>query len=192
MTYNDVFLRRNILLNIPLVFEGNKLPKSTAASVMLLRVAYQNKVDEFIKFLEETKKGFKKEGFDERAQAVSQMEEIDRRKKAADEWKEGNEGEKPTMPTTEELEKAEKTKETLEEFNKEKKELEEQIQEAQNKKAAETVKIENGSLSKAELADIYDMLGADGDIDYSVPNQVEKVKVPKEWLLNMIATNLVG
>ena len=192
MTYNDVFLRRNILLNIPLVFEGNKLPKSTAASVMLLRVAYQNKVDEFIKFLEEAKKGFKKEGFDERAQAVSQMEEIDRRKKAADEWKEGNEGEKPTMPTAEELEKAEKTRETLEEFNNEKKELEEQIQEAQNKKASETVKMENGSLSKEELADIYDMLGADGDIDYSVPNQVEKVKVPKEWLLSMIATNLVG
>ena len=44
MTYNDIFFRNNIVANIPLVYEGRKLGKSEAASVMLVRVAYANKV----------------------------------------------------------------------------------------------------------------------------------------------------
>lgn len=190
MTYNDVFLRRNILLNIPLVLNGNKLPKSTAASVMLLRVSYNNKVDEFIKFIDDVKKGLKKEGFDEREQSVLRMEDVDRRKKAFEEWKEGD-GEKPSMPTKEELEKAEETRKTLDDFNAEKKELEGQISEAQNKKALEEVDMKNGKLTKDELADIYEVIGVDGEIDYFVPGQKDKAKVPKEWFLNMIASNLV-
>ena len=47
MTYEEAFYKRVILANIPLVYEGRKLPKSETASVMLMRVAYNKIVDEF-------------------------------------------------------------------------------------------------------------------------------------------------
>lgn len=191
MTYNDVFLRRNLLLNIPLSKDGNKLPKSTAASLMLLRVSYQRKVDEFIKILEDVQKEFKKEGYDERARAVSEMRNIDERRKKTESWKEGDEGEKPQMPSKEELEKAEETRKTLKAFEEEQKELNEHVSEAQDKHAKDEVDMGNNKFTKEEFADIYEIIGADGNMDYAIPNQPDKMKVPCEWFLNMVATHLV-
>lgn len=190
MTYNDIFNRRNILVNIPLALDGNRLPKQTAASVMLLRVAYQNKVDEFVKFIQDVQRGLKKEGFDERAQAVAEMKGIDERRRKAEEW--DGEGEQPVMPSKEELERADKTRETLADFEAERRELEDATLEAQRKKAEEKVDMKNGTLTRQELADIYDLLGAEGDIAYSVPGMSEPTTVPCEWLLGLIASNLVA
>lgn len=191
MTYNDVFLRRNILINIPLVNNGVKLPKSTAASVMLLRVAYQQKVDEFIKIIEDVQKGFKKDGYEERARNVAEMRDIDEREKKAKSWKESDGGERPKMPSKEELEKAENTRKTLVDFEEEQKELIEHTQEAQDKHSKDTVDMKNCTLTKSELADIYEVIGADGEMEYSVPNQTDNFKVSCEWFLGMIATHLV-
>lgn len=191
LTYNDLFNKRAVLQNIPLVLEGRKLPKETAASVMLLKVQYQHKVDDFVKILDDVKKGLKKEGFDDRAQAVEEMKRIDERRAKAEAWKEGDEGEKPQMPSQKELDKAEQTRSTLEEFEKEKKELEEALQEAQEKKAKETVNFKNCMLSKENLADIYDLVGADGEIEYTIPGVSYTHKIPKEMFLNMVAFNLV-
>lgn len=197
MTYNDVFLRSNIASNIPLVFEGRKLPKAETASVMLLRVAYSGKVEEYQKCLEEVLKGLKKEGFDDRARAVAEMESVDARAKAAKEWKKGDTdkdgkpAEKPEMPTAEELEKAEKTRETVEEFEKEKKELEEAYMEAQQKKSEEKVDFKNGTLTRAEFEEICELIGTEGDIEVRGFSDTP-VKLPKEQFLGMVASKLVG
>lgn len=196
MTYNDVFFRSNIASNIPLVLEGRKLPKAETASVMLLRVAYSAKVEEYQKCLEEVLKGLKKEGFDDRARAVAEMESVDARAKAAKEWKKGKTDkdgkpvEKPEMPTQEELDKAEKTRETVEEFEKEKKELEEAYAEAQRKKSEEKVEIKNGTLSRAEYAEICEMIGSEGEIEIRGFSD-HPVNIPKEQFLGMIASKLV-
>lgn len=189
MKYNEVVANRNILVNIPLAFEGRKLPKETAASVMLLRVAYQQKVDEFVKTLDEVKKGLKKDGFDERARAVAEMEDVDKRKKASEEW--DGEGERPAMPTDEELKKAEETRATLEDFGKEKKELEEALAEANRKKLEEDAG-NMGKLTKDELADLYELLGSEGVFNFVLPGGDVPMVVGREELLAWVAVNLVG
>ena len=97
MTYEEFFMNRAILNNIPLVFEGRRLGKSEVASVMLMRVAYNKKTEEFNKCMEDVLKGLKKEGFDERAQAIAAMEDVDRRKKASEEWQVGAKDEPGTQ-----------------------------------------------------------------------------------------------
>lgn len=197
MKYNDIFTRKAILNNIPLVFEGRKLGKSEVASLMLIRVAYDRKTDEFNKFMEDVLKGLKKEGFDERSQAVQQMEDVDRRKKAADEWKEGDKDsdgkpmEKPAIPTKEELEKADKTRETKADYDKELEELNESYMEARNKKLEEETTITGGTFTRAEYAEICGLIGSEGDIELT-GFSTEAVKIPRAQLLNMIAAHLVG
>lgn len=197
MTYNEIFSRNNIVSNIPLVYEGRKLGKSEAASVMLVRVAYANKVQEYEKYMEDVLKGLKKEGFDERSQAISEMEDIDRRKKAAEEWKKGDKDangkpvEKPEMPTKEELEKAEKTRETKEEYDKELKELEEAYGEARKKHGEKDVKFDS-KLTRAEYAEICELIGYEGDFEFSSIFTGGKERISKEMFLSLIAANLVA
>lgn len=197
MKYNDIFTRKAILNNIPLVFEGRKLGKSEVASLMLIRVAYDRKTDEFNKFMEDVLKGLKKEGFDERSQAVQQMEDVDRRKKAAEEWKEGDKDpdgkpvEKPSMPTKEELDKSDKTRETKANYDKELEELNESYMEARNKKLEEETTISGGTFTRAEYAEICGLIGSEGDIELT-GFATEAVKIPRAQLLNMIAAHLVG
>lgn len=197
MTYNDVFYRSNIVSNIPLAFEGRKLPKSETASVMLIRVAYANKMEEYNKDMQEVLKGLKKEGFDERSQAIAEMEMIDSRVKAAKEWKKGMKDsngkpiEKPEMPTSEEIAKAEKTRETKDEYESERKELEEEYAEARTKKAEEKVTIKNATFSKAEYAEICDLIGNEGEIEIRGFSDAP-MTIAKEQFLGMIAANLVS
>nr|DAY59086.1 MAG TPA: hypothetical protein [Caudoviricetes sp.] len=196
MTYNDIFFRNRIVANIPLVFEGRKLPKSETASVMLIRVAYNNKVQEFEKDMEEVLKGLKKEGFDDRAHAIAEMESVDARMKAAKEWKKGQKGEdgkpveKPEMPSDEELKKADETRATKEEFEAEKKELEEEYVTARQKRAEQKVEVKNGMFSRSEYAEICEVIGYEGEIEVSGFADVP-VKIPREEFLGMIAAHLV-
>ena len=196
MTYNDIFFRNRIVANIPLVFEGRKLPKSETASVMLIRVAYNNKVQEFEKDMEEVLKGLKKEGFDDRAHAIAEMESVDARMKAAKEWKKGQKGEdgkpveKPEMPSDEELKKADETRATKEEFEAEKKELEEEYVTARQKRAEQKVEVKNGMFSRSENAEICEVIGYEGEIEVSGFADVP-VKIPREEFLGMIAAHLV-
>lgn len=196
MTYNDIFFRNRIVANIPLVFEGRKLPKSETASVMLIRVAYNNKVQEFEKDMEEVLKGLKKEGFDDRAHAIAEMESVDARMKAANEWKKGQKGEdgkpveKPEMPSDEELKKADETRATKEEFEAEKKELEEEYVTARQKRAEQKVEVKNGMFSRSEYAEICEVIGYEGEIEVSGFADVP-VKIPREEFLGMIAAHLV-
>lgn len=196
MTYNDIFFRNRIVANIPLVFEGRKLPKSETASVMLIRVAYNNKVQEFEKDMEEVLKGLKKEGFDDRAHAIAEMESVDARMKAAKEWKKGQKGEdgkpveKPEMPSDEELKKADETRTTKEEFEAEKKELEEEYVTARQKRAEQKVEVKNGMFSRSEYAEICEVIGYEGEIEVSGFADVP-VKIPREEFLGMIAAHLV-
>lgn len=196
MTYNDIFFRNRIVANIPLVFEGRKLPKSETASVMLIRVAYNNKVQEFEKDMEEVLKGLKKEGFDDRAHAIAEMESVDTRMKAAKEWKKGQKGEdgkpveKPEMPSDEELKKTDETRATKEEFEAEKKELEEEYVTARQKRAEQKVEVKNGMFSRSEYAEICEVIGYEGEIEVSGFADVP-VKIPREEFLGMIAAHLV-
>lgn len=196
MTYNDIFFRSRIVANIPLVFEGRKLPKSETASVMLIRVVYNNKVQEFEKDMEEVLKGLKKEGFDDRAHAIAEMESVDARMKAAKEWKKGQKGEddkpieKPEMPSDEELKKADETRATKEEFEAEKKELEEEYVTARQKRAEQKVEVKNGMFSRSEYAEICEVIGYEGEIEVSGFADVP-VKIPREEFLGMIAAHLV-
>lgn len=47
MTYNDVFVRYQLLCNVPAERDGRRLCAVAATSVLLLRVAFQKKVAEF-------------------------------------------------------------------------------------------------------------------------------------------------
>ena len=191
MTYNDIFFRNNIVANIPLVYEGRKLGKSEAASVMLVRVAYANKVQEYEKYMEEVLKGLKKEGFDERSRAIAEMEDVDRRKKAAEQWKQGDKDGKPEMPTKEELEQYEKTRETKEEYDKELKELEEAYGEARRKQGEKDVKLD-AKFTRAEYAEICELIGYEGDFEISSIFTGGKEKISKEMFLGLIASNVVA
>ena len=61
MTYNEVFTCRNLLLNVPLEAEGRILNGQTAASVLLLRVAYGRKADQFISTMQGVRAELEKE-----------------------------------------------------------------------------------------------------------------------------------
>lgn len=198
MTYEEVFYKRVILANIPLVYEGRKLPKSETASVMLMRVACNKIVDEFQEDMRKVEEDLKKEGFSERSQAIAEMEDIDRRKKAAEEWKKGDKDangkpiEKPGMPTKEELEKAEKTRETKDEYDKELKELEDNLNEIRGRKLKEKVdKKGTYTFSRAEYAEICEVIGYEGDIEV-VGFTEHPSKTSRVEFLSAIASNLVA
>lgn len=196
MTYNDIYLKNRIVANIPLVFEGRKLPKSEVASVMLARIAYDKRVQEFEEIKKEIEKGLKKEGFDDRAHAIAEMESVDARVKAAKEWKKGQKGEdgkpveKPEMPSDEELKKADETRATKEDFEAEIKELKENCEVTIKKKAEEKVEVKNGMFSRSEYAEICEVIGYEGEIEVSGFADVP-VKIPREEFLGMIAAHLV-
>lgn len=164
MDYNKIFQRNNVLVNIPLSNEGRKLPGKTAATVMLLRVAYGNKVQEFEKDLQEVLKGLKKEGFDERLQKYELPE--DNAERMSDEQERKG-------------------------FEQERKELEEAYMEARKKKSEEKVDMKGKSLTAVELADIYEVVGTEGKISLSMPYQPNPVEVPREAFLQMVAEVLV-
>lgn len=164
MNYNRVFQVNNVLVNIPLSMEGRKLPGKTAASVMLLRVAYGKKVNEFETDMQEVVKGLKKEGFDERARRYSLPE--DDKERMTDEQQ-------------------------RKDFESERKELEDAYLEARKRKAEENVEMKCGTLTRDELADLYEVVGTEGVMMMSVPYADKPIEVGREGFLQMVAEMLV-
>lgn len=164
MNYNGIYNCRNILLNIPLSFEGRRLSKETAANVMLLRVAYQNKLDEYFKTMQEVEKGLREEGYETREKEYLQMKsgEID------------------------------KDDDKMQSFEEEQKVLLDSLEEARKKKAEEQVEMKGGKLSKEDLADIYELIGCDGTFMYHDVGTGKEIEMKREDFLSLIAYNLVG
>lgn len=195
MKYNEVFTREQVLSNIPLAIDGRKLSNDMQAKVMIMRVAYDKEANSFNQDMQEIAKGLKKEGFDERTQAIQKMEDVDRRKKAAEEWKEGDvdkdgkKVEKPAMPTNEEIEEAEKTRSTKEEYDKELAEFNEKYISAHNKKMAEESGMKERLFTEQEFSEIIGVIGSEGKISFK--NGDNKAEISREDFLGIIAAWLV-
>ena len=114
MTNQEMFLKRLTLLNIPLSLEGKELPSELKAKIMLMRVAYDKAAKAFDDDMQQVLKEIKKEGYDERAQKINHMKEIDGKEDA----------------TKEEKKEADEIRKTEEDFNKETEELNKAYSEA--------------------------------------------------------------
>ena len=189
MTYNQIFEKSAIIKNIPIMFEGRKLPKGMSAKVVMVRVQYDKHIDNFNKEMEEVVKGLKPEGFDERSQKFQKMNDIDNRKAAFENWKKGDldaEGkpvEKPVMPSDEELKEADETRKGKEEFEKELLELNEEYASAQREKMSEEVEFSERLFTMEELSDLIEMLGEEEGT-----MKINDRDVPKQVFLNLIAS----
>lgn len=188
MIWSELISRRNVLSNIPMSLDGRTLEKGTVANIILMKVAYDRKYDEFQKFMLDVLNGLKKDGYDDRAREYANAEETLNRKKAYDSW--SGEGEKPDCPTDEEIEKANDVVANSGDFKKEREELENSFVDAQEKKLKEEVKIQCAPLTKDDFAEICGVVGADGTIEVALPNSEKPVLVPRQALLGWVA-NLV-
>lgn len=191
-TYNDIFLRKQILTNIPTQMEGRKVSPSTATSLLLMRIAYQKKSDEFEetvrKALDELKKEERFKDFDKLSEEQEQATAILARKKAHDEW--NGENERPAAPSDEEIAKAEAAKEKEADFRKVYSELAALYNEARMKQAALETTIEVQQLSRAELEDIVGVVGYEGTIALTgMGGDVQQE--PRMSFLSMVANYLV-
>ena len=179
MKYYELLSKSNLVNQIPLVFNGIKLPADTAANIVLLKVSYNNAIEDLRKEQEEILKNLKKEGFDDRLHSIEEMESVDARIKAFNEWTEdltddkGNKVEKPKYPTEEEINKANETRKISVEFEKEKEELSEVYEKAIQKKYFEDVKLDKG-ITKEDWKNIYNIIGTDSTIEFKYPNGSSK------------------
>lgn len=166
-TYNEIFLHNQILANIPTQREERKLSPSTVTSLILLRAAYQNKIEEYEnicrKALEDIKKDGKYAGLDDRARANMEADRILAAKKAYDEWNAGD-GERPECPALKDIEKAEATKSHSADFDKLMSELSAAYNAIREKQASVRTTIDVCRLSRTELTDIVTVVGTDGTI----------------------------
>lgn len=193
MTYNEVFEKSSIIKNLPIAFEGRVLPKGLPAKVVMVRVQYDNLIEAFEKEMQEkVLKELKKEGFDERSQKFQEMEDIDKRKVAAETWKEGDvdsEGkavEKPAMPSEEELKKADEIRKGKKDFDKELSELNDEYRHARIAKGAEEVDMKERKFTMDEFSELIEMIGQDeGNI------KVNGTDIPKWAFINTIAAKFV-
>ena len=187
MKYYELITKNSLVGQIPLMYDGRKLNSEVAANVVILKVGYNNAVQEMKKELEEIQKGLQKDGYEDRARAYQEMLEIDKKVEKHNSWKEGevdSEGkaiEQPKMPSAEELERAEETRKTEKEFLKEVEELNEVYSKAYIKKIQEESNFSKG-LSKDDWKAIYDMIGLEGTIKYQYPNGIEREIEVSEFL----------
>lgn len=174
MTNNELFIKRLTLLNIPLLFEGNQLPDKLKAKLMIMRVAYDKAVNSFEDDMKEVLKNLKKEGYDERAQKIHRMKEIDGKEDA----------------TKEEKKEADEIRGTEEEFNKETETLNKDYSTAYQQKLEDKSDMKPKFLSIEDYTDIIAMIGTEGiiKIKWTSPDLIE---VNKEEFLSMIANCLV-
>lgn len=192
VTYNDASFITRIVSAIPIAIDGRKLPQDTAASVIMAQVGWSAVMQEYESRMGEALKKMKKEGFDERAQAISIMEETDRRLKAHEEW--DGEGERPARPSDEEIASADKTRETEEDYRKELDELTGLYGKARATEAAKHVANTPAALSKRELADIIGMLGTEGTVTmggFDDNGRPTDIKIERMAFIPLIAANIV-
>lgn len=192
VTYKQAEFITRVASLIPIAIDGRKLPQDTAASVVMAQVGWSAVMQEYESRMQEALKKMKKEGFDERAQAIGVMEETDRRIKAHKEW--DGTGEQPAMPSDEEIAAAEKTRGTAKEFFDELNELNALYGSAREKEGEKTVAATPSALTRRELADIIGMLGADGTIQIDAAGAdgtPRKEEIGRGALITLIAANLV-
>ena len=166
MTNQEMFLKRLTLLNIPLSLEGKELPSELKAKIMLMRVAYDKAAKAFDDDMQQVLKEIKKEGYDERAQKINHMKEIDGKEDA----------------TKEEKKEADEIRKTEEDFNKE--------TEAYQEKMKEECDMKPRKFAFEGFAKIIELIGTDGAIKVKW-NSPEALEIPKEEFISLIATNLV-
>lgn len=196
MTYQEISFCNSVLASIPLVVDGVNMPPKTSTDVILLQVAYQNKVNEFDGFMQEVLKKLKKEGFDERLQKHNRLLEIDGRIKAHNEWEEGkadSEGkpiERPAKPSDSEIEEAEKLRVDEDDFAKEMSELDTAYSAAYAEKINEEVKGMK-KFSRDTYESIVSFIGFSGELTLNLANR-EPITVSKQDFLRMVGFNLVN
>lgn len=184
MTYNDLLAANNILSGIPLTKGDKSLPTKAATEVILLQVAYQQKVTDFDKFMLSVLQKLKKEGFEERNQKYAAMKNVFERLSKYD-------VNSDMRPTEEEVNEARDTQATAADFEKELSELETAYQHAYSEK----LKDDAGALSKMSTATyeaLVDFIGLSGEMELEVGrSQPEKIKVQNQDFLKYICFHLV-
>lgn len=191
MTYNEIFFNsKAILNNIPLGNKDFTFSPRIATSVLLMQVAYDQKVKEYNEFMQEALAKLKKDGFDDRHHKVNMFKDVDKRLTAHLAWKEGDSEERPAKPSDEELEAAKEGEAILAEFEAELKELELSYEEAATKKSSEEVENFNKKLSLAEYEELVSCIGVSGDISILTIDGNKK-DVPKVEFLRLIASNII-
>lgn len=174
MTNQEMFLKRLTLLNIPLSLEGKELPSELKAKIMLMRVSYDKAAKAFDDDMQQVLKEIKKEGYDERAQKINRMKEIDGKEDA----------------TKEEKKEADEIRKTEADFNKETEELNKAYSEAYQEKMKEECDMKPRYFAFEGFAKIIELIGTDGAIKVKW-NSPEALEIPKEEFISLIATNLV-
>lgn len=195
MTYQNVSFCNSLLAGIPFVINGVNMQAKTSTDVILLQVAYQNKMREFDEFMQEVLKKIKKDGFDERMQNHTLFTDIEKRLKAHNEWKEGQTDadgkkiERPAKPSDSELEDAEKFRANEADFAKELEELDDAYKAAYAEKVNEKV-ADMKKFSRESYENIVEFIGFVGEISVSFPNR-EPVNMSKTEFLQLLGFNLV-
>ena len=138
-TYNDIFVRMSVLVAIPATVGERSLKPSTSTSLVLLRAQHSRKIEEFEdtvrKGLEELKKQERFKDFDELAAKAHEP---------------AKDGEAPRKPEGfDELEAA----------------LPDEYRALRAKASMTETSFEFTPLSRAELEDIVDTVGMEGDIE---------------------------
>ena len=174
MKNQEMFLKRLTLLIITLSLEGKELPSELKAKIMLMRVAYDKAAKAFDDDMQQVLKEIKKEGYDERAQKINHMKEIDGKEDA----------------TKEEKKEADEIRKTEEDFNKETEELNKAYSEAYQEKMKEECDMKPRKFAFEGFAKIIELIGTDGAIKVKW-NSPEALEIPKEEFISLIATNLV-
>lgn len=183
MTFSEVFQKGTILMNIP-VTEGKYLfSPSLMSSIILMQVACSKKFKEFDDFMREALGKLKKEGFEKRAQKISQINDIEKRLHEHDNW--DGKGERPVKPTEEELKELENSKQLKEEYSKEIDDLQQAYSKVYQDKLQEEISDMKLGFSRHEYEDLVKVIGVTGDINFRSIDKKE-IKVHKIDFLKSI------
>lgn len=172
MTYAEALNKQTLVGAIELMANGKRLEKSTAATVMMLKVSLDKANSEFNDKMKEIVNGLKQEGFDERQRNFAKMQEINSKVDA----------------TEEEKKEAEELEETLEGFEKELATLNDEVQEAHKKLLKEECNVKSATISKDDWANIYEVMGVEGNSKLSIGNE----PLSNEQFLAILAASLVA
>lgn len=174
MTNEEMFSKRMVLFNIPMMLGDESLSPKLQARLMLMRVAYDKGVAAFEDDMKAVVKELKKEGFDERSQKMQRLEEIDGKEDATAEEKKEAEGLRKEKPA----------------YDKEMEELNKGYMEARSLKMSEKSEMPERMLSMDEFTEIIQMIKMYGDIEIQFGDG-PKQTMTRENFIGFIASMLV-